>query len=342
MASQPDIEVAFEGTATENHELDADLVAASIVGVQKAVRMIASAQVEGWSGDRRRYRATKAMRETVVVKVAAPKPGSLVLPMSVTDATGEDNDLVGIFGSFFDWLAGDDDSRPELAGNVLDHLLRSALDWLPQRSDVSVRLRLRGVDHRVVNSTTRERAEDLLAQGTFAALRLIGEVTRAYLEEGQIRLKHPPTGRTFRVDVPKEVRTKLSLDRGQWVEVAGRFRCDHRGEPVEVQSIEDLRLPDLSPIELGEIPLDRSVLHPTRRIQLGVALDDDTHQLFVVEDPAIGLHAFAYDRTDLLTEIEDNLRFLWKNYARASNDELAPDAIDLAERLRTAFKERRP
>lgn len=170
--------------------------------------------------------------------------------------------------------------------------------------------------------------------------RLIGEVTRAYLEEGQVRLRHPPSRRTFRVDVPKEVRAKLSLDRGQWVEVIGRFRCDLRGDPVEVQSVVSLDLPDLSPMEVNAIPLGRVVLRPTRRIQLSVALDDDTHQLFVVEDRNIGLHAFAYDRADLLGEVENHLRFLWTNYAKAPNKELAPDAIDLAGRLRAAFEER--
>ncbi len=326
MPSQPDIELVFEGEATDNHELDAELVAASILGVQKAVRMIASAQIEGWNGDKQRYRPSNPMRESIVVKVAAAKAGSLALPMSVVDSTGKGGDLAGQYGGFFDWLAGDDECQPDLPGNVLDHLLRSALEWIPQRADVRLRLRLRGVDHRSVNIATTERVEHLLAQTTFETLRLIAEVTRAYLDEGQVRVRHPPSQRTFRVDVPKEVRSQLSLDRGQWVAVTGKFRCNGQGEPVDIQSLEHLGLPDLSPITLGPIPIGAVTVYPRTPIHLNVTLDEATHQLYVVEEPNIGLQAFTYERADLATEIEDHIRFLWTTYASAPADQLAPDA----------------
>jgi hypothetical protein len=342
MDTPPDIEVAFEGKATEGHELDADLVAATIVGVQKAVRMIASASTEGWSGDRSKYRPSKAVRESVVVKVAAPKAGSLVLPMRVLGPGQSQPELIDSFGSFFDWLAGDDERRPDLGGNVLDLMLRSAMDWLPSTSDVAIKLRLRGVDHLTVTSAARERAEVLLALGAIESRHLIGEVTRAYLEEGQVRLRHPPSRRTFRVDVPKDVRAKLSLDKGQWVEVVGRFRCDLRGDPVEVMSVDSLDLPDLSHWTLDEVALDGFTLRASPPRSLTVELDEDTHQLFVVQDASIGLRAFAYDRSDLAEEVREQLRFLWFNYARAESDRLAPDGQVLAAGLRAAFTEQRP
>lgn len=44
----------------------------------------------------------------------------------------------------------------------------------------------------------------------------------------------------------------------------------------------------------------------------GLAMDDDTEQLYVVEKPEIGLHVFSYTREDLIHEINEQLAMLWE------------------------------
>ena len=104
-----------------------------------------------------------------------------------------------------------------------------------------------------------------------------------------------------------------------------------------------MRLPDLPPIELGVIQCGAAALHPTRPISLDITVDE-SGRLYVISDPTLGLHVYAYSRVgdthaELLEEVEDHLRFLWTRYAKAPREELAPDAIALAERLRAAFRE---
>jgi len=154
-----------------------------------------------------------------------------------------------------------------------------------------------------------------------------------------VRLRHPPSRRTFRVDVPAHVRARLSLTPGQWLVVDGRFRCDRHGDPVDLEALDRVDLADLSPVQVVEVPRRPSPLRARQPLTLAVTLDDETHQLFVVREPRLGLHAFVHDRAQLVEEVEEQLCFLWTTYACADQAQLAGDARALQANLRAAFFE---
>ena len=67
-------------------------------------------------------------------------------------------------------------------------------------------------------------------------------------------------------------------------------------------------------------------------------MDDDTEQLYVVEEPEIGLHVFSYTREDLIHEINEQIAVLWEEYA-VTTDELATDARTLQAKLLATLEE---
>jgi hypothetical protein len=67
-------------------------------------------------------------------------------------------------------------------------------------------------------------------------------------------------------------------------------------------------------------------------------MDDDTEQLYIVEEPEIGLHVFSYTREDLIHEINEQLTMLWEEYA-VTTDELAKDARTLQAKLLATLEE---
>lgn len=89
---------------------------------------------------------------------------------------------------------------------------------------------------------------------------------------------------------------------------------------------------DVTCVALGQV-----VLRPTTPLRLLIQHAPDAPALLVVEAPAIGLHAFAFTRAELLAEVEEQIRFLWQNYAQAPRAGLAPDAVRLADALQRAF-----
>lgn len=336
--SDSNIVLTFDGEATAGHRLEAETVAASLIGVQKAVRMLASAEREGWTGSKKKYKPTRSIREHVLLKVSVPVEGSFVLPMTVADDDPGTGAIVAKYAAFLDWLAGAE-PRPDIRGGVLDHLLIATQEWLPRREDLFVRPMVGGRQLRNLTVAALERARDLLADRPVREGKVIGRLTRAYLEEGEMRLRHPPTGRTFRMPLPDAVRGNLTLSRGQWVEVMGKFHADADGEPLDFVEVSYIGLPDLGPMLVSEFVADSKVIHISPPLELAVVLDAESHQLYVAQDKSIGLHAFSADRAALAREVADHLAFLWRAYGTAPVSVLAPDAIALQARLQARLTE---
>lgn len=68
-------------------------------------------------------------------------------------------------------------------------------------------------------------------------------------------------------------------------------------------------------------------------------MDEETKQLFVIEEPRIGLHVFAYTRDELIHEINEQMLMMWDEYINISVDELASDAGQLREALLEKIEE---
>mgnify|MGYP007132073381 CR=1 FL=1 len=301
--------------------------------------MIASAQRETWSGDRRKFRPTKAVRAEVVLQVSAPEPGSFVLPMDLAAEEQERSLVVDLFDQFVGWIRGEGDAPDDLASNVLEHLLRTTLEWLPSRDDLTTAFSIRGGAERAVDVNVRERVRELLESWTFEELAIRGEVVRAYIREAEVRLRYPPTGRTFRVPVSTSVKQKLTLQEGQWLEIQGRFRCSADGEPIDIEEVRRVDLPDLEALAVHDVPWRKGVLRPRTALELPVHLDEDTHQLFVGVLEDIGLRAFSFSRPGLKDEVAEQLAFLWATYVQVAEEELAPDALRVREGLLRRFVE---
>lgn len=68
-------------------------------------------------------------------------------------------------------------------------------------------------------------------------------------------------------------------------------------------------------------------------------MDEDTSQLFVVEEPSIGIQVFAYTRDDLINEINEQILMMWDEYAQANVEDLASDAQHLRKQLLNQIEE---
>ncbi|PKN25832.1 MAG: hypothetical protein CVU65_07465, partial [Deltaproteobacteria bacterium HGW-Deltaproteobacteria-22] len=62
-------------------------------------------------------------------------------------------------------------------------------------------------------------------------------------------------------------------------------------------------------------------------------------QLFYLEHPALGIDVFAWNRTDLESELAEQIAFLWDTYASAEDGSLTSDALELKRNLKQALRE---
>ena len=66
-------------------------------------------------------------------------------------------------------------------------------------------------------------------------------------------------------------------------------------------------------------------------MRLQPRLNDD--QFVSIEDPNLGLDAFAGTVSDLLDEVAEDLVVVWRQYALSPDANLSPKALELKHRL---------
>lgn len=120
---------------------------------------------------------------------------------------------------------------------------------------------------------------------------------------------------------------------------AALYRQTIDGHPTKLTDVTRIEPVELSPIILQEISwLGRKFIfkNPLRLIP---TMDEDTSQLFMVEEPSIGIHVFAYTRDDLVNEINEQILMMWDEYAQANVEDLTSDAQYLRKQLLNQIEE---
>ena len=77
-------------------------------------------------------------------------------------------------------------------------------------------------------------------------------------------------------------------------------------------------------------------LHP---LELAPTLDEETRQLYCLEQAKLGIDVYAYTRDQLDLELKEQIAFLWDTYVQAPDEELAGAAITLKRNLLQALRE---
>lgn len=94
-----------------------------------------------------------------------------------------------------------------------------------------------------------------------------------------------------------------------------------------------------SPFEVNEVQHEGLRLRFKEPLRLQPRLYPDNPKFVRVEDPSLGLDAFAGTVGGLLDELAEDLAVLWKNYAMTPDSNLSPKALELKGRLLAAVEE---
>jgi hypothetical protein len=104
-------------------------------------------------------------------------------------------------------------------------------------------------------------------------------------------------------------------------------------------NLESIGALDLSPLEVNEVEHRGLRLRFKEAVRLQPRLSDDDPRFVRVEDPSLGLDAFAGSVSDLHDEVAEDLVVLWKQYAMAPDGNLSPKAMELKHRLLAVMEE---
>jgi hypothetical protein len=167
---------------------------------------------------------------------------------------------------------------------------------------------------------------------------ITGKLIDIDFAEGRFGLLHVPSSRRLECTYEPAVEGMLLDHPLDLIQVSGLIERDEAGSPVRMVQVGQILEIDDSPYTIEGFSLGNMLIRAGRPIEVAPAFDADD-LLFVAEIPAFGIDAFGETREQLESQIVDELRFLWADYASAEDDALTPQAQRLKQKLLGSFHE---
>ena len=156
-----------------------------------------------------------------------------------------------------------------------------------------------------------------------------GELIEINFADRQITILPIGSTRQLRVTYQDAMEDLLLENRRSTIQITGRVSRDENGEIKNMFDLESIGTLDLSPLEVNEVEHEGLRLRFKEAVRLQPRLNDDNPQFVSIEDPSLGLDAFAGTVSDLLDEVAEGLVVVWKHYAKAPDANLSPKALEL-------------
>jgi hypothetical protein len=166
-----------------------------------------------------------------------------------------------------------------------------------------------------------------------------GELIEINFADRQITVLPIGSNRQLKVTYQDPMEDLLLENRKSTIQITGRVSRDENGEIRNMFDLESIGPLDLSPLELSEVEFEGVRLRFKETMRLQPRLNEDNPQFVSVQEPQLGLDAFAGTVNDLLDEVAEDLVVVWKHYAKAPDSDLSPKALDLKRRLLAAMEE---
>lgn len=168
-----------------------------------------------------------------------------------------------------------------------------------------------------------------------------GYLQKIDLKSNSIELSYPPTKRTFKchykTDEMAETILKLAAeDKDKLLQVCGDLILNDKDEPKKLSDLASIAFIDESPIEIAAFQRDNKRYSFKEPILFKPCLDD-SKQLYLLEYPQLGIDIAVYTRAELKSEIEEQIVFLWEEYANEDDEKLTASALELKRNIKSVL-----
>lgn len=332
------------------HEVPADVLVRALAGMQQLVYVIATAQEQRTV--KSRLRVPQEIQQRYSLSCQLPQPGSYAMPIAL--GTGKTDP--SLFTNYKRLLSTAEGILRAIQQGNLDGVfevlpdsklrnraLREVRKLLPkpgegwrfgfQRGDgPEVLLSSDTAIATIDRELTQDSPEDTVMTVT-------GELIRIDFDKRTVVLRYPPTHTEIECVYVEELEETMIENRWGLIQATGQFTLDQEGNPVKLSNVTRLQPIDLSPITLRSAHWSDRVFRFSEPLVLQPELDEESQQLYVVEEPSLTLVAYARTREQLLQEINEQVALIWDEYVQAEDETLALDALELKQRFLGVCKE---
>jgi hypothetical protein len=269
-----------------------------------------------------RARIPAEIEQRYQLKCEVPQPGSYLLPAFVESiqpqlaTINQVNDVLGTFEG--------------VAGALQSQNRDLAAEYLP---DTAIRKRVVDAFQQLAPKPGSGWKLDLSRNGTTVRMddnwqRLVrrmympteiepdretvnGELIEINFADRQITILPNGSNRQLKVTYQDAMEDLLLENRKATIQITGRVSRDENGEIKNMFDLESIGALDLSPLEVTEVEHEGLRLRFKETVRLQPRLDDDNPQFVSIEEPRLGLDAFAGTVSDLLDELRsEHLSFV--------------------------------
>lgn len=347
--------IGVAGQEMEICEIPVDILVRLLAGLQQIIYLLATIQEKRSVG--RRFRVPTEMQQSYSLRAYVPESGSYIIPLVLKSGIDIDIDsqplssnnytaimenLEGFFSSLNNFnFSQIQDIFPD--SKLRNRALREIRKFLPKANELWELSFFRGDSNKRLILTNKiiERIDNWLTQDTpeDTVMTVTGELIRIDFDKQLVVLRYPSTRQEIECIYFEELEDLMIENRRQMIQVTGEFTLDAEGHPIKLTDVTRIEPVDLSPINIREVSEKDKKLRLKTSLLLTPKLDEETQQLFVVEEPHIGLYVFAYTRDELIHEINEQMIMMWDEYVKVDVQQLAPDALQLQERLLRRLEE---
>lgn len=345
-------QIRLMGQEMEFHEVPISILVPTLAGLQQIIYLLATAQEKRTIGQR--FRVPQEIQQRYSLRCQIPQTGSYTIPLvlkplmeSQLSMFGDYEIVMGNLYSFFSNLSRNNfdaiqDIFPD--SKLRNRALREVRKLLPKAGENwKLGFSRQGCKEHTVSHDTAIHIDRWLTQDTpeDAVMTITGELIRIDFDKHTVVLRYPPTHQEIECIYIEDLEDSLIDNRRQMIQVTGKFTLDSDGHPTKLTDVTNIETVDLSPISIRKVILEAEgkELIFRQTLRLTPYMDEETSQLFIVEDPEIALYAFAYNRDELIYEINEQITMMWEEYVEAEPQDLALDARQLREKLRNKIKE---
>lgn len=342
------LQFRFSRAADARPAVPASVLIQTLEGAQRAIWLIALAKEQ--KDIKSRARIPAEIEQRYQLKCEVPQPGSYVLPAFVESVQpqlatiDQVNDVLGTFEGVAAALQSQ--QRDKVAAYLPDTAIRKrvvdAFQQLAPKPGSGWKLDFsrKGTTVRMDDNWQRQVRKMYTPTETEPDRETVnGELIEINFADHQITILPIGSTRQLRVTYQDAMEDLLLENRRSIIQITGRVSRDENSEIKNMFDLESIGALDLSPLEVNEVEYEGLRLRFKEAVRLQPRLNDDNPQFVSIEDPSLGLDAFAGTVSDLLDEVAEDLVVVWRHYAKAPDADLSPKALDLKRRLLAVMEE---
>lgn len=278
-------------------------------------------------------------KKSYVLSCAAPAPGSFILPLTIDKVSSLAKIapraiILALYTSLVALSSGTVDGTP-LANLSPENRVRFSHQLQRMIPEV-------GSGHRLLfeladdSNQSIEISSDLLMRASLSLnsedaeqendiSSVIGLVTRVDFDKREVLLHVPYCDRDITCSYGQGTPLGVLFDgRKNRLQVFGQFLFNEDDDPVACRKVSAIAPVDLSPIVIK---------HEGRLLELTPFLDEETNQLYVVEDARYGIGVFAKNRRELYELAQEQLESNIRHYVQVDDSMLCTEVRAIKNNL---------